>query len=110
MPDFTDHLLPASPRGPEILFQERAQSDVPINELAHLLLSRNDFLRRQEKILPLLENHVLFRKVKQPNLSRPERYQLGLARAKTLRRWAVRLGWDEEDWNVAGYLCDDVSP
>ena len=110
MPDFADHLKPASPSGPEILAKERGQSDVQVDELASLLLSRNDFLKRQEKILPLLENDPLFNKVRQPNLSRPDRYQLGLARAKKLRRWADQYGWDQEDQNISSYLCDDVSP
>lgn len=110
MPDFADNLQPASPGGPETLAKERGQSDVPVNELAQHLLSRNDFLKRQQKILPLLESDPLFNKVKQPNLSRPERYQLGLARAKKLRRLADQHGWDQEDQGMSSYLCDDVSP
>ncbi|KAK4508310.1 hypothetical protein PRZ48_002048 [Zasmidium cellare] len=110
MPDFSDSLKPASPTGPSILSQERSQSNVPINELATHLLSRNSFLSRQEKILPILQSHPLFNKTKQFNLSRPERYHLGLARAKQLRRWKDEYGWDEEDFKMAEYLCDDVSP
>jgi acyl-CoA oxidase len=110
MRDFADRLQPASPAGPEIIAQERSQSDVPVEELAKHLLSRNRFLERQQKILPLLENDPLFDKVKQPNLSRPDRYQLGLARAKKLRRLADQHGWDQEDQNMSAYLCDDVSP
>ncbi|GIZ39361.1 hypothetical protein CKM354_000274800 [Cercospora kikuchii] len=110
MPDFADHLKPASPAGPDILAKERGQSDVEIDELANLLLSRNEFLSRQQKILPILQKDPLFKKVKQPNLSRPDRYQLGLARAKKLRRLADQHGWDAEDQNMSSYLCDDVSP
>ncbi|KAF7197138.1 Peroxisomal acyl-coenzyme A oxidase 1 [Pseudocercospora fuligena] len=110
MPDFADNLKPASPTGPDILAKERGQSDVPIEELAEHLLSRNGFLKRQQKILPVLQRDPLFNKVRQPNLSRPERYQLGLARAKRLRRWADDYGWDSEDQNMSAYLCDDVSP
>ncbi|KAK3071404.1 hypothetical protein LTR53_008681 [Teratosphaeriaceae sp. CCFEE 6253] len=108
--DFTDHLTPASPSGPEILAKERAGSDVPIDELSHLLLSRNDFLARQERVLRVLEKEPLFNKSKQQNLSRPERYHLGLARAKELRRLEDQHGWDAEDHSMAQYLCDDVSP
>lgn len=77
MPDFSDNLKPASPTGPEILSKERGQSDVPIDELSQHLLSRNDFLSRQKRVLPIVEKDPLFKKVKQLNLSRPERYQLG---------------------------------
>lgn len=110
MPDFSDHLKPASPTGPDILSQERGQSDVPIGELSQHLLSRNDFLDRQDRILGILEKLPLFQKAKQMNLSRPERYQLGLARAKSLRRLQDQHGWDSEDQSMAQLLTDDVSP
>ena len=109
MPDFTDNLGPASD-GTAILTKERSQSDVPEQELAQHLLSRNDFLGRQERILRVLEKDPLFNKSKQFNLSRPERYLLGLARAKKLRRYQDQHGWDAEDHSMAQYLCDDVSP
>ena len=34
------------------------------------------------------------------NLSRPDRYQLGLARAKLLRRLAMKHSWDDGDYKV----------
>ncbi|TKA32420.1 hypothetical protein B0A50_01526 [Salinomyces thailandicus] len=110
MPDFTDTLRPAGPGGPAILAKERDSSDVPVEQLAQHLFPSNDFLGRQERIVPILENNKLFDKSKQQNLSRPERYRLGLARAKQLRRYADQYNWEDEDLNVAQYLCDDVSP
>ncbi|KAK5136250.1 hypothetical protein LTR08_003857 [Meristemomyces frigidus] len=110
MPDFTDNLKPASPSGPELLAQERRQSDVAVEELSHHLFLDNDFLGRQQRILRILEKDALFTKAKQLNLSRPERYQLGLARAKKLRRLADQHAWDAEDQSMSQYLCDDVSP
>jgi acyl-CoA oxidase len=110
MPDFTDNLKPASPDGPKILSRERSQSNVPEEELSKHLLSRDGFLERQQRILKILEKDPLFKKVKQFNLSRPERYQLGLARAKKLRRYEDQYGWDGLDVSMAQYLCDDVSP
>ncbi|TKA58712.1 hypothetical protein B0A55_11999 [Friedmanniomyces simplex] len=108
--DFTDDLKPAGPTGPDVLAKERNQSDVPIDELARHLLGRNDFLARQDRVLRVLENEPLFDKSKQMNLSRPDRYHLGLARAKKLRRLADQHGWDDEDHSMGQYLCDDVSP
>ncbi|KAK1064280.1 hypothetical protein LTR33_012096 [Friedmanniomyces endolithicus] len=108
--DFTDGLKPASPSGPDILTKERTQSDVPIEELAQHLLGHNNFLTRQDRVLRVLENEPLFDKSKQMNLSRPERYHLGLARAKKLRRLSDQHGWDDEDHSMAQYLCEDVSP
>jgi acyl-CoA oxidase len=95
MPDFTDNLQPAEPSGPTILAKEREQSDVPVKELSDHLLSGNGFLERQAR---------------QQNLSRPERYHLGLARGKKLRRLVDQHNWSEEDHEMAVYLCDDVSP
>ena len=109
MPDFTDNLKPASD-GTAILSKERSQSDVPEQELSQHILSRNDFIGRQDRILKVLEKDPLFNKAKQFNLSRPERYQLGLARAKKLRRYEDQYEWDSEDRSMAQYLCDDVSP
>ena len=109
MPDFTDNLKPATD-GSTILAKERSQSDVPEDELAKHLLSRNDFLGRQQRILRILEKDPLFNKSKQMNLSRPERYHLGLARAKKLRRYVDQHGWDAEDHSMGEYLSDDVSP
>ncbi|KAK5676626.1 hypothetical protein LTS10_010927 [Elasticomyces elasticus] len=108
--DFTDFLKPATPTGPDILAKERSQSDVPVEELSKHLLSRNDFLTRQDRVLRVLINEPLFNKEKQQNLSRPERYHLGLARAKKLRRLSDQHGWDDEDHAMGQYLCDDVSP
>lgn len=110
MPDFSDNLRPSPPDGATILTNERQNSDVPVKELANHLLSRNDFLNRQARILRVLEKEPLFRKEKQMNLSRPERYQLGLARAKKLRRLSKQHQWDAEDDKMSEYLCDDVSP
>jgi hypothetical protein len=72
MPDFTEKLQPASPTGPDTLSFERNRSDVPIDELSQHLLSRNDFLQRQARILPILQEDPLFNKLKQANLSNTE--------------------------------------
>lgn len=110
MPDFTDNLKPSSPDGPETLQKERAGSKLDSDELAKHLLSRNDFLERQKRIVPILQSDKLFSKKNQLNLSRPDRYHLGLARAKALRRLAVKHGWDDEDHRIAEYLTDEMSP
>jgi acyl-CoA oxidase len=110
MPDFSDNLKPAPPDGPTILANERSGSNLNVDELAHELLSRDDFLQRQERIVKILESVPVFSKKRQSNLSRPERYHLGLARAKTLRRLLVKHGWTHEDYKMAEYLVDEMSP
>ncbi|EXJ72830.1 uncharacterized protein A1O5_03978 [Cladophialophora psammophila CBS 110553] len=110
MPDFTDTLRPAEPQGPSILAQERAGSNVNTDQLANHLLSRNDFLNRQKKILSILEPIPVFCKKNQLNMARPDRYHLGLARAKTLRRLSLKHGWDRDDYLMADYLMDEMGP
>lgn len=109
MPDFTDNLKPSYDGG-VILKQERERSSISVDELSKHLLSRDDFLERQKRIVPVLESEPLFNKKQQLNLSRPERYHLGLARAKALRRLDKKHGWDHEDYRMAEYLVDEMSP
>ncbi|OCL13700.1 acyl-CoA oxidase [Glonium stellatum] len=109
MPDFSDHLKPAED-GAAILAAEREGSAISVQELSEHLLSRNDFLSRQAQIVKVLEKEKLFSKKQQMNLSRPDRYYLGLARAKALRRLVERHGWDHEDYKIAEYLTDEMSP
>ncbi|KAL2786977.1 acyl-CoA dehydrogenase/oxidase C-terminal [Aspergillus keveii] len=110
MPDFTDSLRPAQPSGPESLAKERAGSPLAIDELSTHLLGRDGLLARQSKVLPILLSEPLFCKSTQQNLSRPERYKLGLARGKLLRRLADKHAWTPEEHETAEYLVDDVSP
>jgi acyl-CoA oxidase len=109
MPDFTDHLKPAHD-GTATLQAERHGSAINTTELARHLLDRDGFLERQEKVLQVLSKERLFNKDQQLNLSRPERYHLGLARAKAIQRIIKREGWDHEDYKMAEYLSDEMSP
>ena len=102
MGDFTDNLKPTEPRGPETLARERSQSSLPVQELAQHLFP-DGFLQRQEKIVTELQKHKLFSKQNQLNLARPDRYKLGLARAKLTRRLATEQNWDDEDHQMYVY-------
>ncbi|EXJ95190.1 hypothetical protein A1O1_00309 [Capronia coronata CBS 617.96] len=110
MGDFTDKLRPADPQGPSILAQERAGSNLNVDQLANHLLSRNDFLQRQKRILSILETIPILCKKNQLNMARPDRYHLGLARAKMLRRLSIEHGWDRDDYLMADYLMDEMGP
>jgi acyl-CoA oxidase len=96
MRDFTDNLKPAKPGGLETPAKERSQSYLPVQELAQHLFP-DGLLQRQEKIVKELQKHKLFSKQNQLNLARPDRYKLGLARAKLTRRIAAKHNWDDED-------------
>lgn len=107
--DWVDHLKPAAPDGATTIATERSRSNVDINALAQHLLGK-DFLARQDRILSQIKLDPLFSKAKQANLGRPERYMLGLARAKRLRQMADKYNWSNEDHEAAKYLVDDISP
>ncbi|KAF9693603.1 hypothetical protein EKO04_008555 [Ascochyta lentis] len=109
MADFTDHLKPAHD-GTATLQAERDGSAIMVDELAAHLLSRDSFLQRQTKVLAVLSKESLFQKDQQLNLSRPERYHLGLARAKAIQRIMRREHWDHADYSMAEYLNDEMSP
>ncbi|KAH7401569.1 acyl-CoA oxidase [Pyrenochaeta sp. MPI-SDFR-AT-0127] len=109
MADFTDHLLPAHD-GTAILQTERDSSAIDVSQLAKHLLGRDGFLERQVKVLNVLTKEKIFKKDQQLNLSRPERFHLGLARAKAIQRLIKREGWDHEDYRMAEYLNDEMSP
>ncbi|KAF2102118.1 acyl-CoA oxidase [Rhizodiscina lignyota] len=109
MPDFTDNLKPLYD-GVQTLVDERARSKINVEELAKHLLSRDDFYERQKRVTKILEGEPLFSKKQNLNLSRPDRYHVGLARAKALRRLTLKHGWDDLDFRMAEYLVDEVSP
>jgi acyl-CoA oxidase len=107
--DFTTDLRPSSPGGPAIIEKDRAGSEIAVSELSKHLLG-HEFLERQQRVLSILENHKVFSKTSQMNLSRPDRYRLGLARGKKLRQLVDKHSWSEEDYELAKYLVDDSSP
>ncbi|KAJ5211247.1 Acyl-CoA oxidase [Penicillium cf. griseofulvum] len=110
MSDFTDNLRPSQPDGPTTLARERQQSNIATEELGKHLLASDGFLERQARILPIIQQEPLFSKDQQQNLSRPERFKLGVARAKLLRRMRNTLKWSYLEYQMAEYLVDDVSP
>jgi acyl-CoA oxidase len=102
-------LKPAAPDGATILAYERSRSNINVEELSKHLLTPT-FLERQTRILAILQKDKLFSKTTQANLSRPDRYKLGLARGKRLRQLIDQYHWDDDDYKMAEYLVDDVLP
>lgn len=111
MSEFVDRLRPhPESDGAATLSKERGQSGLDGEELSNHLFGATGFLERQKRVLEVLQNEPVMNKTKQLNLSRPNRYILGLARAKTLRRLADKHGWTWDDDKMATYLLDEVSP
>ncbi|KAF5012777.1 hypothetical protein FDECE_1197 [Fusarium decemcellulare] len=107
--DWVDQLKPASPDGPSSLAAERAGSAVDIDALANHVLGA-EYLERQQRILTILQQEKIFSKEAVPNLSRPERYVLALARGKRMRQLQEKHGWSDDEHEMAKYLVDEISP
>ena len=83
--DFTANLRPHSDAdGSAILAHERQRSAINVTELSNHLFG-STYLERQRKVLDALTKDKVFSKSNQANLSRPDRYKLGLARGKRMR-------------------------
>jgi acyl-CoA oxidase len=106
---WVDNLKPGGVSGPSSLAAERAGSPVDTDAIAHHLLGPV-YLERQERILRILQEDRLFSKENVMNLSRPDRFMLGLARGKRIRQLQDKHSWSFEEHELAKYLVDDVSP
>jgi acyl-CoA oxidase len=95
--------------GAEILKYERQRSSINVNALSEHLFGRT-YLERVQRITGILQREKIFSKANQQNLSRPDRYKLGLARGKRMRQLMDEHGWDDDDLLMAEYLIDDIQP
>lgn len=108
--DFSADLKPhPSSDGAKILADERERSNINVDKLSqHLFTSQ--YLNKQADIVQILTKEKIFSKATQANLSRPDRYRLGLARGKRMRQLADIHGWNDDDFVLAEYLVDDINP
>lgn len=110
MSDFTSGLRPHSDAdGKRILQRERDGSTIDVQELTKHLFG-TAYLERQKRVLSIIEKEKIFSKTNQANLSRPDRYKLGLARGKRMRQLMDINNWNEDDLLMAEYLVDDIQP
>lgn len=107
--DFSVKLKPAAPDGATVIKNERNRSDINVAQLSEHLLT-SSYLERQQRVLDILCREKLFCKATQANLSRPDRYKLGLARGKRMRQLQDGHSWDDDDFLMAEYLVDDIQP
>lgn len=64
---------------------------------------------RQKKAAGVLSKEQPFSKDQQLNLSLPERFHLGLARAKATQMIVREEDWDHENRRMAEFLNDEMS-
>ena len=106
---FVQKLEAAQPECSNTLASERAQSSIDVSNLALHIRGKAE-LERQERILNQLVQHKVFSKDRQANLSRPDRYRLGLARSKQLIRLQKEHNWSDDDFEMAMWLVGEMLP
>ncbi|KAF4500091.1 acyl- oxidase [Fusarium agapanthi] len=108
-PDWVKALKPSGPQGSELLAQERANSDINVDQLSTFLFTK-EVLERNDKILKILQADPVFDKEQNYSRGRTDRLEAALARAKALRRLSVKHNWNEEEHHAANDLISEPTP
>ena len=108
-PSWVKKLKSSGPQGEELLAQERAQSDVPVEKLSEFLFTK-EVLARQDRILKTLENEKVFDKSQNYFAGREARFVTALARQKRLQQLSQQHGWTKDDYVTASELISEPGP
>ena len=108
-PSWVEKLAPSGPQGSELLKQERAQSNVPVEKLSEFLFTRKA-LDRRDRILEVLQSEKVFDKSNNYFDGRVERFQTALARAKRLQQITEKHKWSNDEFMVANELISEPGP
>ncbi|KAK8180574.1 acyl-CoA oxidase [Phyllosticta capitalensis] len=108
-PDWVKALKPSGPQGHELLAQERAQSNIPVEKLTEYLFGK-DLIERKKRVLKILEQEKVFDKTPNYYHGRVDRFEIALARAKRLRQLAVKHGFTDDDSRLANDLISEPTP
>lgn len=108
-PDWVKQLKPSGPQGHELLEQERAKSNIPVQKLSEFLFTK-EVLERKARVLKVLESEKVFDKSQNYFAGRIDRFETALARAKRLRQLTVKNGWSQDDFRMASDLISEPGP
>lgn len=108
-PDWVQQLKPASPQGTDILAEERAKSNVNVDQLADFLFTKKTLKQRQD-VLQILTSDPVFDKSKNYFLGREDRIVQSLARGKRLEQLSRKHKWSEAEFDVANQLVSEITP
>ncbi|KAL2410609.1 Peroxisomal acyl-coenzyme A oxidase 1 [Exophiala dermatitidis] len=108
-PDWVKALKPSGPQGSELLAQERAKSNLNVDQLANFMFTREN-LERNERILKILLADPVFDKSQNYFRGRTERIEAALARGKRLQQLSVQHKWTKEEFQVANDLISEPTP
>jgi acyl-CoA oxidase len=108
-PDWVKALKPSGPQGSELLEQERAKSNLNVDQLADFMFTR-ETLDRRNKILNILQNEPVFDKSQNYFKGRNTRIETSLARGKRLHQLANQHKWTEIERITANDLMSEPTP
>jgi acyl-CoA oxidase len=108
-PDWVKQLKPSGVQGHELLKAERANSNVPVQEL-EVLLHTQDVIDRRNKILDILKSEKVFDKSQNYFMGRIDRFERALAREKRLRILKKQHNWSFEEFRAATELVGEPGP
>lgn len=108
-PEWVKALKPSGPQGSELLQQERAKSNLNVDQLADFMFTR-EILERNERILNILAAEPVFDKSQNYFRGRTERIEAALARGKRLQQLQVKHKWNKEEFQAANELISEPTP
>jgi acyl-CoA oxidase len=108
-PEWVKALKPAGPQGSELLQQERAKSNLNVDQLADFMFTR-EILQRNERILNILQADPVFDKSQNYFRGRTSRIEAALARGKRLQQLQVQHKWTREEYQAANDLISEPTP
>lgn len=108
-PDWVQKLKPASPQGTDLLGEERAKSNVNVDQLAEFLFTKEG-LQRKDKILKILSSDPVFDKSKNYYQGREDRILQSLARGKRLEQLSQKHKWTADEFDQANQLLSEATP
>ncbi|KAF2086005.1 acyl-CoA oxidase [Saccharata proteae CBS 121410] len=108
-PSWVKALTPSGPQGHELLAKERAQSNIPVQQLSEFLFTK-EVLEMKQRILGILQQEKIFDKSQNYFAGRIDRFETALGRAKALRQLCVKHGWSEDEHRMANDLISEPGP
>lgn len=108
-PEWVKALKPSGPQGSELLQQERAKSNLNVDQLADFMFTR-EILERNERLLKILQAEPVFDKSQNYFRGRTARIEAALARGKRLQQLQVKHKWTREEFQAANELISEPTP
>jgi acyl-CoA oxidase len=108
-PDWVKQLKPSGIQGSELLKAERANSNVPVQEL-QVLLHTQDVIEMRQKILDILKAEKVFDKSQNYFMGRIDKFERALAREKRLRILKKQHNWSLDEFRTATDLVGEPGP